>query len=79
MSGHFAAEELLMEKAEYAKFAEHKKMHSVFLERLERLRDECQRRQTELMGVLVELLETWFRHHEETADCDAASVLGAAE
>jgi len=65
---HFEYEELLMERGGYPRLEQHRSMHSSFLRRLVALRAECDRRETELMGVLVELLESWFKTHEQTAD-----------
>ncbi|MBK7580408.1 MAG: hemerythrin family protein [Myxococcales bacterium] len=65
---HFEHEELLMERGKYPAFEQHRNQHGSFLRRLTALRAECERRETELMGVLCELLEAWFKSHEETAD-----------
>ena len=66
--GHFEHEEEEMEKAGYPELAEHRGYHQAFLRRIEVLRAECDRRETELMSVVAELLENWFRNHERTAD-----------
>lgn len=76
---HFEYEELLMERAHYPRLEQHRNQHSSFLRRLIALRAECDRRETELMGVLVELLEAWFKSHEQTADRHAMEYLGIEE
>jgi hemerythrin len=47
---------------------EHRKNHETFLRRLRILRAECDRRETELMSVFMDLLDNWFKNHERTAD-----------
>jgi hemerythrin-like metal-binding protein len=65
---HFEAEEKQMEKATYPLLVEHAKNHETFLRRLQILRAECDRRETELMSVFMDLLDNWFKNHERTAD-----------
>ncbi|MCC6666048.1 MAG: hemerythrin family protein [Polyangiaceae bacterium] len=77
--GHFEYEELVMERGGYPELEQHRSMHASFLRRLVALRAECERRESELMGVLVELLESWFKSHEQTADRRAAEFLGLEE
>jgi hemerythrin-like metal-binding protein len=72
---HFATEEAAMEAARYASLDGHRDEHEVFLRRLEIVRIECDRRETELMPLLTEMLDNWFRHHEDTWDRDAMAVL----
>jgi hemerythrin len=76
---HFSTEERAMEEATYPRLETHRAQHASFLERLQRLRPECERRQTELLPVLLELLETWFANHEQTMDRHAEEFLAAAE
>lgn len=75
---HFEFEELQMERAGYPRLEQHRLLHSSFMGRLTALRAECDRRETELMGVLVELLETWLKSHEQTADRHALEYLNLA-
>lgn len=72
---HFSYEELIMDRGGYPRLDEHKAQHAAFLGKVHALRRECDRRETELMGVLVELLETWLRNHEKSADRDVARFL----
>jgi len=72
---HFSFEESVMDQGGYPRLDEHRVQHTSFVRRLEALRRECDRRETELMSVLVELLETWFRNHEQSADRDVAQFL----
>jgi len=72
---HFSYEELVMERGSYPALDDHRQQHSNFVRRIEALRRECDRRETELMSVLVELLETWFRNHEQSADRAVAEFL----
>lgn len=72
---HFEFEELQMERGGYPRIDHHRMLHSSFMGRLTALRAECDRRETELMGILVELLETWLQSHEETADRHAIEYL----
>jgi hemerythrin-like metal-binding protein len=72
---HFSYEELVMERGAYPKRDAHRQQHVSFVRRIEALRRECDRRETELMSVLVELLETWFRNHEQSADRAVAEFL----
>ena len=65
---HFESEEQDMEHASYPLLAEHRKNHETFLRRLHVLREECDRRETELMSVFMDLLDNWFKNHERTAD-----------
>lgn len=68
---HFAAEEAAMDRARYARLVDHRNEHHVFLRRLEIVRSECDRKQTELMPLLTEMLDNWFKHHEATWDREA--------
>ena len=72
---HFDHEETEMYRGGYPRLEEHRQLHITFLGRLAALRSECERRQTELLGVLLELLESWLRGHESTADRDAMEFL----
>lgn len=76
---HFEYEEILMQRGGYPRIEEHRQQHNGFLRRLEALRAECERRETELMGVLIELLEAWFRSHEQHADRPAIEYLGVED
>ena len=76
VKGHFASEEAAMERGSYPRLAEHQQAHRLFVRRIHALRLECDRRQTELMSVLTELLESWFKHHEATLDRHAMEFLG---
>ncbi len=73
---HFATEEHLMRMNEYPKLEQHIEEHESFRQRLEILRKQCEDGKSELLEVLTDLLETWFRHHEATADRDAAQYIG---
>jgi hemerythrin-like metal-binding protein len=73
--GHFEHEEAEMAKAGYPKLDEHQSAHNTFLRRLLVLRRECDRRETELMGMFIELLENWFKNHERTADAQVLKFL----
>lgn len=77
--GHFATEEDEMERAKYPKLEEHRHLHQTFMRRLQVVRDECDRRETELMSLFTELLENWFKNHERTADQHVLEFLGFAE
>ncbi len=72
---HFAREEAAMESAKCADLDAHKNEHQVFLRRLVIVRAECDRKETELMPLLTEMLDNWFSHHEDTWDRDAMAVL----
>lgn len=72
---HFEYEEVMMARGGYPELEQHRALHSSFLGRLSALRVECDRRETELMGILVELLESWFKGHEQTADRHAQDFL----
>jgi hemerythrin-like metal-binding protein len=74
---HFEHEELELERAAYPKLDAHRHLHASFIRRLTALRQECDRKETELMGVLVELLESWLSAHEATADREAIEFLEA--
>jgi hemerythrin len=68
VAAHFESEERDMELAKYPLLEEHRKNHETFLRRLKILREECDRRETELMSVFMDLLDNWFKNHERTAD-----------
>ncbi len=72
---HFEHEEREMTQVGYPQRDVHRAAHETFLKRLRVLRDECERRETELMGMLVELLHSWFKDHERTADADMLDFL----
>jgi hemerythrin len=72
---HFAAEEAVMEAAGYDRLDDHRNEHEIFMRRLEVVRVECERKETDLMPLLTEMLDNWFKRHEETWDRDAASAL----
>jgi hemerythrin-like metal-binding protein len=65
---HFDSEEQEMAQARYPLLVEHAKNHETFLRRLRILREECDRRESELMAVFMDLLENWFKNHERSAD-----------
>ncbi len=65
---HFEDEERQMQDAKFPMLEEHRKNHETFLRRLHVLREECDRRETELMSVFMDLLDNWFKNHERTAD-----------
>lgn len=73
---HFRSEEDEMEREGYPRLAEHRDHHRTFMRRLDLLRAECDRRQTELMATLTKSLENWFANHERTADKDVLEFLG---
>ncbi len=73
---HFTSEEKEMEAGKYPRLHEHSIAHQTFLRRLKVARAECERRETELMGLVTELLENWFLHHERTADAHVLEFLG---
>lgn len=73
--GHFAHEEEEMTAAGYPKLDEHQAAHNTFLRRLQVLRRECDRRETELMAMFIDLLDGWFKNHERTADAHVLSFL----
>lgn len=72
---HFAAEERAMERLAYPKIDQHMVAHQTFLRRLKVARAECDRRESELMGLFTELLEHWFKNHERTADDELLAFL----
>jgi len=65
---HFESEEKAMEQAGYPLLAEHAANHATFVRRLQVLRAECDRRETELMAIFMDSVENWFKNHERTAD-----------
>ena len=65
---HFESEQDEMKNASYPLLVEHSANHDTFLRRLRVLRAECDRRETELMSVFMDLLDNWFKNHERTAD-----------
>lgn len=73
---HFGSEEEEMEREGYPRLVEHRDHHRTFMRRLDLLRTECDRRQTELMATLTRSLENWFANHERTADKDVLEFLG---
>lgn len=76
VGAHFESEEAAMGRGGYPKLDEHRQHHRTFMRRLQVLRAECDRRETELMPVFTELLETWLKHHEGTEDKLALEFLG---
>ena len=68
VSAHFESEERNMAEVTYPQIVEHRTNHETFLRRLRMLRAECDRRETELMAVFMDMLENWFKNHERTAD-----------
>lgn len=75
---HFEHEEREMKRAAYPRLEEHALAHQTFLRRLKVVRAECERRETELMALFTELLESWFKNHERTADRHVLEYLGLA-
>ncbi len=74
---HFAVEEAAMDRAHYARLAEHRDEHDIFTRRLEIVRIECDRKETELMPLLTEMLDNWFKQHEKTWDRQASEAIGS--
>ena len=75
---HFEQEEELMAKGGYPDLSEHRGHHETFLRRLQVLRAELDRKETELISVITELLARWFQEHERTADRAMLSYLNIA-
>jgi hemerythrin-like metal-binding protein len=75
---HFAREEQVMAAANYDRLAGHRNEHEVFMRRLEVVRLECDRQETDLMPLLTEMLDNWFKHHEDTWDREAIAALKLA-
>ena len=72
---HFAFEEQLMARGEYPGLAGHQREHASFLERIRAMHSRCDDPSSELMGVLVDTLQSWFAKHESSSDCHAAEFL----
>lgn len=66
--GHFADEQAAMVAHTYPGLDEHEAEHAMFLRRLQVLRAECDRRETELMATFIDLLTGWLKNHERTED-----------
>jgi hemerythrin-like metal-binding protein len=75
---HFEQEEELMAKGGYPDLSEHRGHHETFVRRLQVLRAELDRKETELISVITELLAKWFHEHERTADRAMMSFLNIA-
>jgi hemerythrin-like metal-binding protein len=76
VGAHFDHEQDRMAAARYPRLDEHRTAHDTFLRRLRVLRAECDDRETELMHMFIELLDTWFKNHERTADAHVMAYLG---
>ncbi len=75
---HFEQEEELMARGGYPDLGEHRTHHEIFLRRLQVLRGELERKETELVSVITDLLAKWFQEHETTADRAMMSFLNIA-
>lgn len=72
---HFALEEQLMSRGGYPGIAGHQREHASFLERIRAMRARCHEPSSELMGLLVDTLHSWFTKHESSSDRHAAEFL----
>ncbi len=65
---HFVSEEALMASRGYPEQQHHAAQHQGILERLMTLRRECDARETELLPVLLDSLQSMVDQHEATSD-----------
>jgi len=68
VQAHFDSEEGEMARVAFPMLDEHRANHDTFVRRLQVLRAECDRRETELMALFMDMLDNWFKNHERTAD-----------
>lgn len=66
---HFAFEENLQEEANYPFLSSHKKVHELFVKRVNDFRDRCAKGEN-VTEELNAMLVTWLRHHIQRDDAD---------
>jgi hemerythrin len=67
---HFQAEEQWMKAHEYLKFAEHRKMHQYFMEKLTEMRADFAEENKDISLEMLSFLMHWLRSHIMVADAD---------
>jgi len=65
---HFSMEEEVMVKNAYPRLAAHKSAHEAFRNKVRELHESIDGSNTEIMEVLVRLLERWLEKHETSED-----------
>ena len=60
---HFAEEEKLMEERDYASLDEHKKIHNIFRERIEKYQKDFQSGELVLCSQVMSTLKSWLQDH----------------
>ncbi|HET9933730.1 MAG TPA: bacteriohemerythrin [Polyangiaceae bacterium] len=65
---HFATEERLMQKYDYADFAAHKHMHDSLVAQAHQLQEKTQHSALTLSMEVMKFLESWIAHHISEAD-----------
>ncbi len=65
---HFSMEEEVMASNDYPRLALHKSAHEAFRNKVRQLHDSVDGSNTEIMEVLVRLLERWLENHEAGED-----------
>jgi hemerythrin len=75
IGAHFAHEQELMRHGGYPGLPGHQREHEEFLAKIRAMRSRCDEEHSELMGVLADMLHTWFVRHESSSDRRAAEFL----
>ena len=65
---HFSMEEEVMASNDYPRLALHKSAHEAFRNKVRQLHESVDGSNTEIMEVLVRLLERWLENHEAGED-----------
>ena len=76
ISTHFALEELLMQEADFAEYADHKKDHEHLLDQIHDLKFDFSEDPDAGRELLVNGLSDWFSNHFRTYDVRLHNLLG---
>ena len=76
ISSHFALEELLMQEADFAEYADHKKDHEYLLDQINDLKFHFVEDADTGRELLVNSLSDWFSNHFKTYDARLHKLLG---
>ena len=76
ISTHFALEELLMQEADFAEYADHKQDHERLLDQIHDLKFHFSEDPDTGRELLVNSLSDWFSNHFKTFDARLHNLLG---
>jgi hemerythrin len=72
---HFDTEERYMREAQYPKFIEHQKEHSLFFPEVEKLMKDLEQKRPDIQHKILDFLKDWYMSHILGTDRDYQKAL----